>query len=377
MNFVDVCTVVEPPEASSQQYSGNFCPICNKQFKERREIPIHIARVHERKKNHECDLCGYRCFKKFDMSLHHNNVHLRHQIDTKVLCPECGRILRNNSDLRRHQQKQHLMIKRFKCDECDFACFELSAMKLHTKIHLPIENRDLHPCSECGKVLSTRNTLKAHIKAVHDNVRLFICSMCTKSFAQKSCLIKHKKSVHDRQKEFQCDVCKIFVSQSCYLKKHKLMMHPPDGVKVRHPCSFCDQTFSTEQALKNHSRIHKDPEFQCGVCFKQFFKKSNLLDHQEHHGTLAWPCGYCTRSFRNEAKLKNHLKRVHFKDKTTFRCELCTSTFSRRTTYRDHVVKQHKDLEESYCKDLLSRIKKMLPEESSLAGEQNDIKLTQ
>lgn len=349
---------------SLQNFPENRCPICSKQFKERRDIPLHIERVHRKRKDHHCDLCDYKCFKKFDMMLHHRNVHLKNSsLDTKVLCPICGRIMRNNSDLRRHQQKQHLMIKRYRCDFCEFASFERSAMKLHSKTHLARENRDLFPCPQCGKVLSTRNTLKAHVKGVHENIRSFGCSICPKSFAQKSCLLKHQKSVHERTKEHQCDVCNIFVSQACYLKKHKQMMHPPDGKKVKYPCEICAQTFSTEPALRNHLRIHQDPEFECGVCCKKFYRKGNLLDHMEHHESLPFPCQHCTRSFRNESKLNNHLKRVHFKEKSTYRCELCSSTFTRRTTYRDHVLRQHKDLEVNFCKELLGKIAKMLPEE--------------
>lgn len=142
------------------------------------------------------------------------------------------------------------------------------------------------------------------------------------------------------------------------------MMHPVDGRKIRYPCEQCSFDFSTEQALKNHSKIHNDPEFECLVCRKKFFKKANLLDHQEHHETLAYPCPHCTRSFRKEAKLKNHLKHVHFKEKRTYRCELCvSSTFTRRTTYRDHVLRQHKELETNFLSNLLERISTMQPEE--------------
>jgi uncharacterized Zn-finger protein len=85
----------------------------------------------------------------------------------------------------------------------------------------------------------------------------------------------------------------------------------------------------------------------------------------EHHETLAFPCSQCKRSFRNESKLNHHLKVVHFKEKQTYRCEICSSAFTRRTTCRDHVLRQHKDIDADYRKDLLERISKMLPEELS------------
>lgn len=345
--------------------SKKRCRHCKKRFRNSRDLSAHIERIHYQRKDFNCDLCSYRCYKKFDMMLHHRNIHLKDSSDFKVLCPDCGARLRNNSDLRRHHLKQHLRIKRFQCGDCDFSSFEKSVLRIHSRTHLPLESRELFSCGICGKVLSTRSTLKAHVAAVHENIRSYACSWCPRKFAQKSCLEKHQNSVHLMVQKHQCDICHIFVSQACYLKKHKQLMHPPDGKKIKHSCRYpdCTQNFTTQQALRNHQRIHSDPEFYCHVCLKKFYRKNNLLDHMETHQILAFPCPQCKRSFRNESKLNHHLKSVHFKEKQTFRCEICSSTFTRRTTYRDHVLKQHKDNDDDYQKDLLERISKMLPEE--------------
>lgn len=175
--------------------------------------------------------------------------------------------------------------------------------------------------------------------------------------------ILFQKSVHERSKDHQCDICQVFVSQACYLKKHKEMLHPADGRKIRYQCAKCHLDFSTEHALRNHARIHFDPEFACEHCDKKFHKKANLLDHQEHHETLAFACPHCTRSFRKEAKLNGHLRNVHYKEKRTYRCELCSATFTRRTSYRDHALRQHKELDKDSLNDLITRISTMLPEE--------------
>ena len=353
----------ENPSEYQDNSDNNCCPICDKHFKEKRNIKIHIKRVHENQKNYKCDLCNYRCYRKFEMLLHHRNIHSKEFLDTKVLCTECGRTMRNNSDLRRHQQKQHLKIKRFKCESCDFTSFEKSATILHGRTHLSFKNRDFFPCDHCGKVLSTKNTLKYHISSVHKKVKPHICIVCSKSFSQKSGLTLHQKTVHQGARDHQCDICKIFVSQASYLKKHKRMMHPEDGHRIKFPCVTCQQTFSTQQALKNHQRIHRDPEFECDQCFKMFYRKVNLQNHQEHHQILDFPCEHCTRSFRKESQLTNHLKKVHFKEKTTFQCELCQSTLTRRTTYRDHVIRQHKELEIDIRDQLLEKITKLQPKE--------------
>lgn len=365
VDFVQLEDEYKVPLQTINFYPDNRCPVCAKIFKNQRDITLHIERIHEGRKDYECDLCAYRSYKKFDMALHHRNVHTTGgPSDQKVLCQKCGRTMRIKSDLNRHIQKHHLQVKRFVCDVCDFESFERASMLVHQKTHLPIEQREAFQCNLCGKILSTRNTLKAHIGTVHEENRLFACTICPKSFAMKNCLQKHIKKVHLKSKEFKCNICQVFVSQASYLKRHKEMMHPPDGIKIKYPCDVCNQMFSTPHSLRNHIQVHREPEFECICCLKKFHKKGNLLDHMEHHETLSYPCQHCTRSFRNEAKLKHHLKRVHFKEKETFRCELClTITFTRRTTYRDHILKLHKELDASFRQDWLERISKMQPEE--------------
>lgn len=83
--------------------------------------------------------------------------------------------------------------------------------------------------------------------------------------------------------------------------------------------------------------------------------------------TLEFNCEFCPRSFRHESKLKLHHKKTHFKDKTTYRCEICNGTYTRRTTLRDHVLSQHPGLDEPYKTELLAKIAQMLPEEMSMS----------
>lgn len=139
-----------------------------------------------------------------------------------------------------------------------------------------------------------------------------------------------------------------------------------DAVHIEQPiiaCKVCGALIKSEKGMKTHMKVHAVPKFKCEICFKLFLKLPRLQDHMSAHQTLEYPCPFCTRSFRLETKLNYHLKVVHQKEKITFRCELCSSCLSRRDVYRDHVLRQHKDIEANLLADLLERIKSVLPEE--------------
>lgn len=355
-----------PPKVQqSQKFPDNRCPTCLKRLRNGVEVQKHIERIHLRIKNMQCDACPFRCYKKYDLLLHWRNRHMekQHLVDTLVLCPICGCKLKNSSDLRRHTNKKHLKMKRFRCSKCNYTSYERKSMQMHEKTHLPSQLRDRFPCDQCNALLSTKHTLKTHKDSVHIGIKPWSCQ-CGKSFAQKSTLEKHIKSVHENIREFECSVCLKKFSSAPYLTMHKELMHSAEGEKPKYPCDICGNVFSTLLAMKSHTKIHSDPQFECHWCQRKFHHKTKLLDHMEKHETLPYSCPHCPRSFRRESKLNSHFKVVHFKEKTTYRCELCNSTFTRRTTYRDHVIRQHrKDIDPAFERELIERIMTMKAEE--------------
>lgn len=240
--------------------------------------------------------------------------------------------------------------------------YGITVIRSHVKIHLV--ERELFPCDfpGCTKQMTSMFLLQNHKRVVHEKVREFQCH-CGKTFQYKRQLCSHQRHFHDKIKDHRCDICGKMFAQLPKLKLHMATIHAPEGHKPVFTCEICAAKFTESHTLKYHMKKHKEPQFNCQSCDKKFHYRRKLLDHQEHHETLAFPCEHCRRSFTTENKLHRHYKKSHFKDKTTYRCELCSSTFTRRTTYRDHVIRQHKDLDVNIKKDLLERISKMLSEE--------------
>ena len=52
------------------------------------------------------------------------------------------------------------------------------------------------PCDVCDKILRTRDSLRCHVKTIHEDERHFLCEDCGRSFAQKQHLKLHTETKH-------------------------------------------------------------------------------------------------------------------------------------------------------------------------------------
>lgn len=342
---------------------SHFCPFCNKYFTETRKVPLHIARIHAKKKDFQCDLCLYKAFKKYDLILHFNNIHRSKDLIVKAsICFMCGLPFSSNSRLNIHIRRKHSQetIRKLCCDLCDHRATVLNEIRRHVNTHLPKELKQSFPCVDCGAILSSKGSLKVHRDSKHDMKVPSIICFCGKSFRQKSVYSRHYQVLHKGIKAFKCKFCGKDFSGKSHLNYHVKALH---SVSTMITCEICGNRYKNEDTLKKHLIYHADPKFECTVCRKKFHENKKLLDHMSAHEKLQFSCRHCNRSFRLESQLRYHNKKVHFKDKTTFKCELCSSTFTRRSTYRDHALRQHKELEKESMTQLLEKIKNAVPEE--------------
>ena len=61
------------------------------------------------------------------------------------------------------------------------------------------------PCQSCGKILSSKRSVRQHESVVHLNTAPYKC--CNTNFRSSSHLSRHRCNVHGTEKKFECSKC--------------------------------------------------------------------------------------------------------------------------------------------------------------------------
>ena len=73
-----------------------------------------------------------------------------------------------------------------------------------------------YQCESCEYRGATHSALKAHMRAVHENIRKHRCDYCEFTSFASSALKRHILAIHEKRKPFECDkVIYIFCNFSC------------------------------------------------------------------------------------------------------------------------------------------------------------------
>ena len=117
-------------------------------------------------------------------------------------------------------------------------------------------------------------------------------------------------------------------------------------------CTICSREFSGLNSLKKHVPIHtRRVQHKCDTCGYVFGKKEYLLDHmRKHTGEISPVCEVCGQTFNKSLKLKEHLK-LHrntnndgnLNDQVPYRCHICKQCFSQPEPLGDHLRSAHSE----------------------------------
>uniref|UniRef100_A0A8C5PC32 C2H2-type domain-containing protein n=1 Tax=Leptobrachium leishanense TaxID=445787 RepID=A0A8C5PC32_9ANUR len=185
-------------------------------------------------------------------------------------------------------------------------------------------------CTECGKGLSTKYSLRQHYM-IHTGEKPFKCSKCWKSYTHKSELVHHERT-HTGEKPFQCFECGKCFAQASQLVRHNVIH---SGEKP-FQCKECGECFSLKTSLRDHQRTHTgEKPFRCSECGNRFTRSSNLIAHKIiHTGEKPFKCHECGKCFSHASHLSSH-KKIHTGEKP-FKCPECGRCFIRASTLTVH-----------------------------------------
>ncbi|XP_064109336.1 uncharacterized protein LOC135217418 isoform X2 [Macrobrachium nipponense] len=221
-----------------------------------------------------------------------------------------------------------------KCDECD----KTFSNRLSLREHAPAHQQGTE-CNICGRYLSTKARLKAHLFKMHDigeeKNKEIECNDCKKSFSTKAGLRYHRNVIHHVGTKYVCEQCdKVFYYHVPY-KSHMLYAHGEKKVI----CETCGEKFYTVAKLNIHiNAVHRSAKsWACRECKSKFTTDTAYRHHMNvKHLKIQHTCDYCGSNYRKKSSLVTHLLKH-----SIFICQLCRERFSRTDDLKKHMSEVH------------------------------------
>ncbi|XP_057371420.1 zinc finger protein ZFP2-like [Daphnia carinata] len=141
---------------------------------------------------------------------------------SKLVCFECGKQFRRYMSYKQHWGVHETSLRKFQCKECGMAFAWKSTYVKHTmQFHSP-EPRTILSCSEpdCKKEYKSLSQLQEHIKRDHYMIRRFTCEECNKQFYKAHDLLVHKRT-HSKDKPYMCGTCGKSFSHISHVIRHE------------------------------------------------------------------------------------------------------------------------------------------------------------
>ena len=297
-------------------YNIRFCDQCEKRFKSKESLRLHVKSVHEGKM-FSCVQCEKSYGNNDNLKRHIGSVHE----GVMYKCDICGKDFKHKSVLKIHTENKHKGIT-FSCphDNCEKSYGKNDNLRKHIE---SAHDNVVYSCDKCDKIYSHMQRLQSHNESVHEG-KMFSCEQCEKSFSRKDNLKVHIEGNHGDQK-YICEKCKQVFAANSSLKRHnetkldcknETKYHKNRKFYIKAEVNSVKLEIKKEMAKEIHNAdtINEGHEYyNCESCLKSFSRRDNLKKHIHtvHEGHKDYHCQSCGKSYFHARSLKKHIRQVH------------------------------------------------------------------
>ncbi|EDS36250.1 zinc finger protein 197 [Culex quinquefasciatus] len=192
-------------------------------------------------------------------------------------------------------------------------------------------------CKKCAYHTVDQSLFEAHQRShFRRETGTCPCRDCSETFPNPKALNKHRAQSH---KKHVCDVCGFRTTGKNSLLVH-MERHKASG---QYQCEFCQKSFNVEQDRFLHiKRMHEKQVtlWKCDTCGLEFKRKSTLEFHElVHQNVFAHLCMQCGSKFKTTMALKRHIFKVH--GEKTRACPHCDRKYHEKYALTDHIESSH------------------------------------
>ena len=200
------------------------------------------------------------------------------------------------------------------------------------KIHKNIR----HPCNQCEYVATFSNTLRRHVKTVHEGNE---SKKVKRKISSSDVIISEEKAGQfpSWKEEFEVDErnddTSVTVAEPLNIETDSVgPSAPSQGMKKRtsgrrerkFTCDECGHKTKTRAHMKTHINVkHKGIKYKCDQCDYVANYMYRMTQHKASvHDGVIYPCDQCDYTAKRKDLIKIHIETVHEK-KNVHLCDQC------------------------------------------------------
>lgn len=174
-------------------------------------------------------------------------------------------------------------------------------------------------CPLCPYETRSRGILYRHL-LIHTGVKPYCCEHCGRRYALPETLLEHMAE-HRKDPPYHCGRCTMALDHFSEYLRHQVY----HMLKSIHRCSFCGEGFVWKQALKHHSKTHKEGRHLFYMFFRKTAANSRRMSRYQDENDMpldlkmkgpTTQAGKESRECSLEQKTGNGLSRLAVQDRT-------------------------------------------------------------